>query len=287
MDSSTQLIFHYTSIDSAIGILSSHTLRATNLRSLDDNNELIGGGRALQNILSDIYNKSRLNGQFSFNSKYLSYLLCDDNTDSFYSISFCLEDNSPYMWQNYAQEGCCFIFKSNSLLQGLKSSQIPLAHNDFLECNYYSERDLYKYAELYLQSFNTQRPNVIIRKLTWDDLNASDEEIGRDLPIISIEDELMSFLRFAFQVKINTDKNQYQNERETRIVFHPIANHPREQINPKTGKKYIEVVMNPDEFYNSIVGVRVSPVSSNIVANKERLHSCFSSNEFMHHIKLL
>ena len=56
-------------------------------------------------------------------------------------------------------------------------------------------------------------------------------------------------MRFAFQIKINTDKNQYQNERETRIVFHPIANHPREQINPKTGKKYIEVVMNPDEFY--------------------------------------
>ena len=142
MDSSTQLVFHYTSIDSVIAILSSHTLRATNLRSLDDHNELIGGGRALQNVLKDICCQSHLNGQFTFNSKYLSYLLNDDNADGFYSISFCLEDNSPYMWENYAQEGCCFVFKNNSLLQGLKSSQIPLAHNNYLECNYYSEGEI-------------------------------------------------------------------------------------------------------------------------------------------------
>ena len=284
---STQFVFHYTSIDSVIAILSSHTLRATNLRSLDDHNELIGGGRTLQNVLRDICCQSHLNGQFTLNSKYLSYLLNDDNSDGFYSISFSLEDKSQYMWENYAQDGCCFVFKNKSLLQGIKSSQIPLAHNNFIECEYYSERELYKYAEDYLQLFNVQKPNIITGKLTWDNLNASDKEIGRDLPIKVIEDELMSFLRFAFQTKIYTDDNQYQNEHEARIVFHPIANHPREQINIKAGKKYIEVVMTPDLFYNSIVGIRFSPIASNIEVIKEKLQNCFSTNEFMNHIQLL
>lgn len=45
--------------------------------------------------------------------------------------------------------------------------------------------------------------------------------------------------------------------------------------------------MTPDLFYNSIVGIRVSPIASNIEVIKEKLQNCFSINEFMNHIQLL
>ena len=131
-----EFICHYTSAEATKSILHSGILRASNARSLDDKYELIGGGIALCDVLSQM---PLLNGRTTFNKKYLDAILSNQSSENFYILSFCSDEDNQYLWENYAKNGCCLIFEKSKLLEGVKQANVDLACPFFSNVNIFIE----------------------------------------------------------------------------------------------------------------------------------------------------
>lgn len=280
-------VYHYTSLDSTKSILLTHTLRATNVQTLDDKSELIGGVKSLKEILKEILdNHDQLNGIYTFTYKYLDSILNKDSSKKFYIISFCKDGHSDFMWENYAKwNGCCIVFIKDKIENALNNSRISSVNKCLMDCSYVSSDEMSRLANEYLSKKNTSKPNIITKRPTNKDLHAPIEEISKDLPPINLSDHLNKFLNFALLKKIEDKNHSYMNERETRYIFHPKIDETKEE-NSNTGKKYIEPQIDESEFYQAISEIRISPLSEDKDKTYNILNEIIKNSDKMKHIKI-
>ncbi len=132
--STTDILWHYTSIDTALKILETNQLRATHSSFLNDTTEVITGAKHLlsymetkysnQNELLDI--KELLKGYSSEHIKYF-FILC-----------FSANGDSLSQWRSYTPNGGCAIgfdkMKLNDKISNVKG--VKKLCNSFFKCFY-------------------------------------------------------------------------------------------------------------------------------------------------------
>ena len=287
-------IFHYTSIDSAISIISHCSFRATNMRDLDDKQELFGGLKPLCSSMEDLQKQCRLNGLATFSWKLGNSILRME-PNYFFAISFCKKENHTFMWKNYASvDGCCIVFDKEKLLRAFNNVCYPRnskcyslypVKKDFIPCKYFYEDDMLEKAAEYLnnnieieetlngyqskRNFNLSQPYIYGKPLTSlaDLNNHSDIE---SQPTIDPFDAATRILAFALCIKQKGTEYHYEQEEEERIVFHPTFLYPFKGKS-NSGKKYIEVKITPSLFLQSIKQIRLSPSCTDCTESAKKL----------------
>ena len=273
----TEKLFHYTSMTAARSIVSSHSFWATNYTTFKDTNELFGG---LNPIISYFNQQKRLNGLSSLLNQLLSDILKNQSMYNFYCISFCTEADSVFMKEHYAKNGCCLVFDKMKLLKSFlgKKSSIPkvneylisVVSDKFIPCNYLIPSDIEKQINCHLERlkltqtinekkqtipFDYSTKNVIIRQLLWDDVNDTEKAFD-DLPSIGITENLINLINPALHLKFAETPHKYECEKEERIVLVTSSNIP-EKMNGN--KRYIEIKLNPDIFFDALLGIKIYP----------------------------
>lgn len=269
-------LFHYTSIEAARSIILSQSFWATNYTTFEDTNELYAG---LNPIISCLNKKGHLNGFSLFLEKQLSDISKDPSMYNFYCVSFCTEDDSDFMKEHYAKDGCSLIFDKEKLLKSFLFKKtnisegdalIPVVSDNYISCLYLIQSDIEKQVICHLAGlklkqtvngreqmipFDCTSKNVIIRQLSWDDITNPDKAFN-DLPCIDITENLINLIKPALHIKLAKTSHGYEYEKEERIVLVTPSN-----ISEKTNgnKRYIEIKLNPDNFFEALQGIKIYP----------------------------
>ncbi len=276
----SQTIYHYTSLIATKSIISSHSFRATNIQTFDDENELRGGLKPICLRLKEIGKGNGLNGLTSFYNSHIESILSDSSSERFHCISFCQKKNYDFMWNHYADGGCCLHFDKEKLLEAFLNIFVTIdgverkfepAFHEFIPCVYRKETDINSCASAYLSNlgmnqeingltssvpFEFSKPNVIVKPFTWDDLNATESNYPQDIPVINIDDNLLNLLRLAISLKYAGTNGEYEKEKEERLVFRTFPQ-IGEKINK--GRRYIELVLSPTLFFAALIKIQISP----------------------------
>ena len=273
-------LFHYTSVNAANSIVMAQSLRATNITTFDDENELFGGLDPISCYLEGVRKKSGLNGLTAFFASQISRLVDCQSMFNFYCISFCKEANYDFMWKNYAKDGCCLIFDKDKLLKAFlmdvedscknRDREKSVVSGDFLPCVYLKEKDISPQITNYLQSlkqienikgnarsvpYNYSFPNTIVKPFTWEDVR-NPQKIFDEQPCIDIPENFLNLILPALQLKFAGTTHEFEREKEERIVFVTPSNCEEEEIGKK---KFINIGLNRSLFFDAMSGIKINP----------------------------
>jgi len=99
-------IYHYTNPAGLTGILESQSLWLFDLRSLNDERELIFGQEIFLRPVCDWFSKHVPEPTRSVRLREIREQFRQETTHhQFFSVSFCTDNNSAHLWDNYAQQG--------------------------------------------------------------------------------------------------------------------------------------------------------------------------------------
>lgn len=273
-------LYHYTSVDATVAIISSQSFRATNFTTFEDNNELFGGLDPIAQYLHEIERAIGLNGLSKFSVKQIAASHSGLSMYKFFCISFCREDNYDFMWNRYAKEGCCLIFDREKLLNSFlhdnsnplkrRDITISIVSGDFMPCIYLHKKDIMPQINIHLDNlkmtqtqcgqknavpFDFSSPNVYCRQLTWDDIK-NPEKAFDALPCIDITENFLNLIKPALLLKFAGTDQEYEKEKEDRMVLLT----PSSITEKQNGKKsYIEVNLNTRSFFEALSGVKINP----------------------------
>lgn len=112
------LLYHYTDVAGLIGICSSASLRATNLRFMNDAKELSHAGQLMLEVLDQARSRASEPGQHLVIDAIEADLTTWDWYPEFYSVSFSAEGDLLSQWQGYGASGGGYAigFESSRLL---------------------------------------------------------------------------------------------------------------------------------------------------------------------------
>jgi len=279
-------IFHYTSLDATCAIISSHSFRATNYITFEDNNELFGGLDPIASYLDMIEHVAGLNGLSEFFKKQIAETRFGKSMYNFYCISFCKECDYDFMWTRYAKEGCCLIFDRKKLLTSflydnsnpakMRERTTSVVTGDFMPCIYLHEKDITPQIIVHLTKlkmaqiqngqrsavpFNFSSPNVYSRQLTWDDIKNPGKAFD-SLPCIDITENFLNLIEPALRLKFAGTVHEYEKEKEDRIVLLTPSTATEKQNGKKT---YIEINLNTGLFFNALSSVKINPNAPDVI----------------------
>ena len=131
-----QYVYHYTTLTALKSIVKNKTLRLTDYKNLNDESEINYGVDAVQNMLmeeksangsTDVVKKLSDLLSYIRNNQYIYYTgdvhlggnkwasMPHVSNTRLYMLSTTTSENSTYMWEHYAPEGCRIKLKSNEL----------------------------------------------------------------------------------------------------------------------------------------------------------------------------
>jgi hypothetical protein len=99
------LLYHYTDVAGLIGILSSGSVRATNLRFVNDAQELDHARQLMLDVLKDARRRAETAGQNAVIDAVEMNLTTWDGYPDFYSVSFSSEGDLLSQWRGYGSSG--------------------------------------------------------------------------------------------------------------------------------------------------------------------------------------
>lgn len=115
----TDILWHYTTIDNAVNILTGKQLWATHCRFLNDTSEIQKPAKHLYDRLKNRYPKESWIESLSSDLKIMSR----DNLFAFFCLSFSGNGDSLPMWMGYVPNGGCAIgFDKNALFESFPRS---------------------------------------------------------------------------------------------------------------------------------------------------------------------
>jgi len=100
-----ELLYHYTDVAGLIGICSSGSMRATNLRFMNDAKELDHAWRLMHEVLARAREKAEQPGQISVVDAIEADLQSWDEYPDFYSASFSADGDLLSQWRGYGSSG--------------------------------------------------------------------------------------------------------------------------------------------------------------------------------------
>lgn len=100
-----ELLYHYTDVDGLIGICSSGTLRATNLRFMNDAKEIDHAWRLMLDVLGHARERADQPAQHAVIDAIEQNLSSWEGFPEFYSVSFSAEGDLLGQWRGYGSTG--------------------------------------------------------------------------------------------------------------------------------------------------------------------------------------
>ena len=220
----TNLIYHYTDENGLWGILSSGTIRATNIFSLNDPNELKHGLEIAQLVFEDKA-KELSNFEKEFVRKFRVFTQKKSkDLVNLYCLSFSLHYDELSQWRSYANDGKGFAigFNKNKIENYLKS-EINETNGGFL-INYDNKELIEKYTYL----FNLAIP--LIEKVKMS--KTSQIEINKLLKTIS---SLLAIR--VLEISFHFKHEAYKSESEYRLLkllpFNQTPNFRNSEVDPE------------------------------------------------------
>ncbi len=203
MKSPNNLICHYTSLKSCLGIVQNKSLWLTNLSSSNDRKELFYSPANFLRMFSGIESSSSKN--------YFQRIL-DDNEEKFkslaneyvsdlFSISFSKKKDYLPNWKMYGDDfkGVCFCFDRENLEKAVKG----LFQIAYISEIMYSEKSRRTFIKENLDYYYSFAPDVF--------KNSDDEKI--------IRFALLALSNISFMLRCFSKTNHWQSENEVRLLF--------------------------------------------------------------------
>ncbi len=309
-------IYHYTSIGGLYGILSSKTLRFTNIKYMNDKDEIVAGlDSVAKSCNASEDERENLRNAF-LNHGTQSFVCC-----------FSTEDDSLPMWNYYTKEvnnqGCNIQFDDKKLVESILRQNPELDGCDFsFGIVDYSKDNESEYSNIitneilssaklaYSKVFVAMSKSATAKRITevnqsslkdWENKIEEAEKTQKlyDLPIFFYNGEKCSFEKnsagnYLFFVK----RDCFRQEKEFRIVvtapdelLHQLRQKGKYKFRVSNGVlvPYLELKFNTDD----VKGITISPtLQSDLVeiSAKEFLEFCefkdINSSEFIKRSKV-
>ncbi|MBQ9454457.1 MAG: DUF2971 domain-containing protein [Thermoguttaceae bacterium] len=235
-----ETLWHYTSIENAVKILTSMTLRASHCYSMNDPGEWIYSLNVVDNFLRAQGDNSKIESTTKLVHKLNE--TCT-NRDCFV-VSFCAQKDALSLWRGYCHNGGCAIgFNTQKLREVIEdinsSSLMDLSQWQLRKCLYYNEDG------------DNNEIQEIISKLTQIFMKSaiSEEEIFGANGLLSSE-----LIDLCMLIK----HHAYQEEKEWRLFDEP----HRGQIHLDSTKPYLEIRFRPRELATFVTEVNLAPNST-------------------------
>jgi DUF2971 family protein len=198
-------LFHYTNKAGLVGILQSQQLWLTEYAKLNDAHEIQYGVQIIrEHIFSQVISE---NIRLFWDSIFTDIHTIVSNIFDFYICSFCMEQNHPYAWQNYANDGAGFSigFKKEFFIG---YTELPEEHGD--APNFGRGKVYYDYN--FLAKYIIDLVNIVQNDLIKENAlrNTEDAKIKRDYIAKYFWVTLFPFL-------ISLKRKIFEKEREHRI----------------------------------------------------------------------
>lgn len=131
---------HYTNTQGLLGIYQTRTLRATNIKFLNDEQEFVHALNLIREIISNTDSKKaadKIEEFEDFRKKILSKLDSIDeySSESIFTLSFSEKTDLLSQWRGYCpnNDGYCLVIETDKILEAAK---IKFDESHFLECIY-------------------------------------------------------------------------------------------------------------------------------------------------------
>lgn len=159
-DTKPAIIYHYTSLDSLISIVSSRTLRLCNAESMNDNVEISYSFSILKELIVEMHEKKKLNAEeFSgaltiFNNLEATFY----NNSHIFMASFSMTGDTLSQWRAYANNGTgvCIGFNRDHLMDNLEGSDFKTIFNIGTSCIYEKQEIKEQLIPIIQDTFNTK-----------------------------------------------------------------------------------------------------------------------------------
>lgn len=236
------MLYHYTSIEGFLGIISSKSLWASHCQYLNDASEYEHALNYAKNISSDIFMNDDYNAGFGFILRK-NISLIPDNSNVFIT-SFSEKFDLLSQWRGYCppNEGICIGFDKNIIKEFCNQNKFK-----FEKCIYEEEIQLRKIHEIVEKCYKSC-PQHTISKGEYNLLNSKDcvdfemdyhEEIKK---FSNITDVFTKFSNSLIEYAPLIKNNGFYEEKEWRII----CKSPNTTINFRKGKGYLIPFINLD-----------------------------------------
>ncbi|MDL2124884.1 MAG: DUF2971 domain-containing protein [Deltaproteobacteria bacterium] len=257
-------LFHYTSVEGFLGIVSSKTIWATNILYLNDASEFNYSKELLRNELFEIRKKGfNINGNIETSIEPRFFEIVEENIDklipsqnfSFFVCSFSEEKDLLSQWRGYCSEGIGFSlgFSKKLLIQCAEQSKFalkPCLYDE--EAQAQSIRDLIKKTS---DRFRTEIKNSSQIGKAWDTM-------GQILAV----DFMLEFIALAPTFK----HHKFCEEKEWRIVASLQMNNVNELIKFRSGRSmiipYIEIYLPTKDRNLTMDEIVVGPTTDDLLS---------------------
>lgn len=248
------MLGHYTNTQGLLGIIQSKTLRATNIKFLNDEHEFIHALELIKRLIKDIDPARAAPYEITFNEfreKITSKItILDESTsESIFTLSFSQKTDLLSQWRGYCpnNDGYCLLLDTEKV-KNSASAKFDECH--FFQCIYDNEK-------------KEEQLRNILNKYWLDYRNGDDKQKG-----ISVENLRREILLLASHFK----HPAFEEESEHRIVIF-LNFMPDEKVKFREGRFSIIPFIEIDIKIENIKKITIGPTNRKDLA--ERGLKCF------------
>ena len=247
LQNTSEILWHYTSIDTLVKICTNLTMRATHYAFMNDAEEVKMGANSILTAIEDMSKSPEDKEAFNYFSTRFNDLLGDPILNLFYIISFSKARDALSQWRGYtpACGGCAIGFDALKLGQALSNktdSKHGIRHGSmaFVDCVYpKTKREIQLTATSFLKRIK--------------DIYNSRNENNQGVIDAKISLEFWRLMSWTYCVK----NPCFEEEQEKRLVFSHIA--PYSTIQFENEKPFLEISIDKKIFPDLIKEVIISP----------------------------
>jgi len=253
--SSFEPLYHYTSFEAMYSMIKENTFWATNCEYQDDHLE----SRHMEKLYCQLHNDKNICNMFL---QYIDKLKEEDEQklkterELMYLFSFTTDENSEYMWKNYAKNGVIIEFDSFGLLDTYFSDE----NINFLDRN---------------DNILLLPSEIIFGKVKYDDNEIKSLlhqlyifETGKNNFYQNIDLSLKTFLKYDGLRYFKKDES-FRKENEYRLVIRINDNERLRHINKNKNPNvpFIKIKFNNIGYYikNIIINQRINNINEETV----------------------
>jgi len=257
----SESLYHYTSANGLLGIITTNSINLSNLRYLNDENELEYSKKIFLSVLDDILKvvseEEKTDICENFKRNILDY--SDDIAERLFVFSTSFSDDNLHLWNYYGKnDGYAIEFSVKDLLNSFYKHKLKLVKTKNSEDNEYS---IYNGKVIYdLQTQRELLEKYIKCIISLIHIGQRDKKINEANRIISKYRH--SLIAFMFNMKEN-----YNNiESEYRICIIPNKGYLSYQYTNKHGIIVPYVKLKKRKL--KIKGIKIGPMIKDDIAHK-------------------